>query len=51
VTVLRLTTCLTPHGHLTLAPSDDAPELDAALRPLAYGRRNSGDRRKEIMEV
>ena len=31
MTVLRLTTCLTPHGHLTLAPSDDAPELDAAL--------------------
>jgi non-specific serine/threonine protein kinase len=31
VTDLRLTTRLTPHGHLVLAPSDDAPELDAAL--------------------
>jgi len=31
VTELRLTTRLTPHGHLTLAPSDDAPELDAPL--------------------
>ena len=31
MTELRLTTRLTPHGHLTLAPSDDAPELDAPL--------------------
>ena len=28
---LRLTTCLTPRGHLVVAPSDDAHELDAAL--------------------
>jgi len=31
LTDLRLTTRLTPHGYLVLAPSDDAPELDAAL--------------------
>lgn len=28
---LRLTPCLTPHGRLWLAPSDDAPELEPAL--------------------
>jgi non-specific serine/threonine protein kinase len=28
---LRLTPCLTPHGRLLLAPSDEAPELEPAL--------------------
>ncbi len=28
---LRLATCLTPHGRLLLAPSDDAPALEEAL--------------------
>ena len=30
-TDLRLTPCLTPHGRLVLAASDDAPELEPAL--------------------
>jgi len=28
---LRLSPCLTPHGHLVLAPDDEAPEPDAAF--------------------
>jgi len=38
---LRLTPCLTPHGRLWLAPSDDAPELEPALAERvrqAFGR-------------
>jgi len=31
VSDLRLTPCLTPHGHLLLAASDDAPALEPAL--------------------
>jgi len=29
--MIRLTPCLTPHGHLVLAPAEDAPELETAL--------------------
>jgi hypothetical protein len=45
MTQVQLTPSLTPHGHLVVIPSDDAPRLDEALarRLLAAFARGSGE--------